>query len=388
MKILSIIKKSLTEQWRSYWVLLLSLSMGPFFICIYYLIMESTTPEYKILVINNDQGAMVNGQEVNHGKMMLNLFNEFKPDTIAIPFKVREATDRDESILALKNKKADALLVIDEAFSESLERLKKDPAAPSPEIEFTGDLTNTYYLVSAVWANELVNEYCLSVTRQKRIVQIKETSLGISSSVTDFDLIVPGILIVSLIMLMFTASIAFVSEVENRTIIRLKLSKITAFGFLAGISTVQVMVGLASALLTLITAILLGFQYTGQIYSMIIIAGLASISLIAFSLIIAALTKSAGEVLVVGNFPMFLFMFFTGAAFPLKSRELFTIAGYPVNLQGLMSPTHAVSALNKTMIMGMDLADVLPEIISILVLTVLYFLVGGMIFRYRHLRMG
>ncbi|MBE0653091.1 MAG: ABC transporter permease [Bacteroidales bacterium] len=372
---------------RSYWVLLLSLSMGPFFICIYFLIMESTSPEYKILIINNDKGAVVSGQEVNHGNLIISLFNAFRPDTIPVPFKVHEVKDRDESILKLKNKKGDALLIIEDSFSASIEKLKSNPAAPAPTVEFIGDITNTYYLISALWANELVNEYCLNVAGKKRIVQIKETSLGISSSVTDFDLIVPGILIVSLIMLMFTASIAFVSEVENRTIIRLKLSKITSFEFLTGISAVQVLVGLASAFLTLITAVLLGFQHTGSLLTILVIAGLTSLSLIGFSLIIAALTKSAGEVLVVGNFPMFLFMFFTGAAFPLKGRELFTIAGYPVNIQGLMSPTHAVSALNKTMIMGMDLMDVVPEILSILILTLLYFVLGGVFFKQRHMRL-
>jgi len=84
---------------------------------------------------------------------------------------------------------------------------------------------------------------------------------------------------------------------------------------------------------------------------------------------------------------MFLFMFFTGAAFPLKSDALFTIAGYPINIQGLLSPTHAISALNKTLIMNMDIKSIFPEIISIVVLTILYFLIGALIFKRRHLKL-
>ncbi len=159
-------------------------------------------------------------------------------------------------------------------------------------------------------------------TNNKRIVNLKETALGTSATASSFDMIVPGILIVSLIMLMFTASIAFVSEVENKTIIRLKLSKLTVFEFLTGISFVQLLVGIVSVLLTLVTAIMLGFKYEGSLMIMVVIASLTSLSIIAFSLIIAAITKSANEVLVVGNFPMFLFMFFTGAAFPLKKRSM------------------------------------------------------------------
>jgi len=119
----------------------------------------------------------------------------------------------------------------------------------------------------------------------------------------------------------------------------------------------------------------------------ILVASLTSLSIIAFSLIIAAVTKTAGEVLVVGNFPMFLFMFFTGAAFPLKSNPLFTVAGYPITIQGVMTPTHAVSALNKTLIMDMGISAIIPEIIMIILLTSLYFAIGGIMFRRRHLRL-
>ena len=56
MKTISIIVKSLKEQIRSYWVLLLSLSMGPFFIFVYFLIMETSKPQYNVLIANEDKG--------------------------------------------------------------------------------------------------------------------------------------------------------------------------------------------------------------------------------------------------------------------------------------------------------------------------------------------
>jgi ABC-2 type transport system permease protein len=110
------------------------------------------------------------------------------------------------------------------------------------------------------------------------------------------------------------------------------------------------------------------------------------LSIIAFSLIIAGFTKTVNEILVVGNFPLFLFMFFTGAAFPLQGKEIFFVAGYPVSLQGLMSPTHAISALKKTLVMDMGMGDIIPEILLIVFLTLLYFLVGVWLFRRRHMR--
>jgi ABC-2 type transport system permease protein len=387
MKTISIIIKSLKEQIRSYWVLLLSLSMGPFFIFVYFLIIETSNPLYNILIVNKDKGVLVNGQNINHGNNLTALFRSSKIDTIVIPFIVEETSDQVSGIERIKNKKADALIIIDDSFSQALYKRKSNDSTVMAKVEFIGDLTSTSYLISAVWANEMIYEYATKTTQSKRIVEVKETALGTSASISNFDMIVPGILIVSLIMLMFTASIAFVSEVENKTILRLKLSKISTFTFVGGVSAVQLLVGILSVVLTLMTAISLGFHYSGSLLIMISIASLTSLSIISFSLIIAALTKSANEVLVVGNFPMFLFMFFTGAAFPLKSDALFTIAGYPINIQGLLSPTHAISAINKTLIMNMDIKSIFPEIISIVVLTILYFLIGAYIFKQRHLKL-
>jgi ABC-2 type transport system permease protein len=388
MRTISLINKSLKEQIRSYWILLLTFSMGPFFILIYFLITESSEPKYTLLLVNKDKGAVNDKLSINYGDSLVSFFNKIKEDTIPIPLFMNELDDSIAAVDLIKNKKADALIIIGNSFSGSLiERLKDNPEKASG-IEFIGDLTSASYLVSAVWANEIVHEYALQATGSKRIIGVKETALGISASAGYFDMMVPGILIVSLIMLMFTASIAFVSEVENKTIMRLKLSKLTALEFLGGITLVQLLVGIISVLFTLFTAIILGFNYSGSLMIMIFIAGLTSLSIISFSLIIAALTKSANEVLVVGNFPMFLFMFFTGAAFPLSSDPLFSIAGYPVNIQGLMTPTHAISALNKTLIMDMDVTAIIPEVIAILVLTVIYFLIGGVIYKQCHLRLN
>ena len=387
MKTIYIISKSLKEQLRSYWVLLLTLSMGPFFIFVYFLIMETSKPQYSVLIANEDKGVLINEQSINHGNELIEYFKSFKTDTIAIPLTINQVPDKTTGIASLKNRKADALIIIDSSFSTLIQKRKSSYSTSAVNVEFVGDLTNTNYLISAVWANEIVNEFALQTTNNKRIVNVKETALGTSATASSFDMVVPGLLIVSLIMLMFTASIAFVSEVENKTIMRLKLSKLSVFEFLTGISTVQLLVGIVSVLLTLLTAIILDFKYEGSLIIMIIIASLTSLSIIAFSLIIAAITKTANEVLVAGNFPMFLFMFFTGAAFPLKSDALFTIAGYPINIQELMTPTHAISALNKTLIMNMHISSIFPEIISIIVLTILYFLIGGIIFKHRHLKL-
>ena len=133
---------------------------------------------------------------------------------------------------------------------------------------------------------------------------------------------------------MFTASIAFIWEVENKTITLLKLSNLNPIEYLLGVSSVQTIIGVVAAFLSLGTAIALGFSVGGSVDSMyvggtqnnisiivtiFIVSAFTSLSIVAFSLIVAACTKSANEILIIGCFPMFLFMFFSGAAFPLNT---------------------------------------------------------------------
>jgi len=386
MKILSVIRKSLIEQLRSFWILILTISMAPFFVFVYYLILESYKPQYNLLLLNQDKGIEDFSHETNYGNFLVLAAKSVEQSKIDIPLRVKKIEERIEGMNLLKNRKADALIIIPEDFSECLHNLINKDEIKSIEIEFIGDLTNINYLVSAVWADEILNDYLAQITQRTKLVKVKETSLGLSGKIDEFDLYVPGLLILSIIMLMFSATIAIINEVENKTIIRLKLSKVTAFELLTGISTVQVLVGITAVMLTLIVAVWLGFEINGAFAILILISILTSISIIAFSLIIAAITKTANEVLIVGNFPLLLFMFFSGAAFPIKGKELFSIAGYPITIQGFMSPTHAITALKKVLIMNMTLTDIIPEILILVALIIIYFLIGVWLFQLRHMK--
>jgi len=303
-----------------------------------------------------------------------------------IPFKLKIVKKRETAINMIKGRSGDALLIIPGDFTESIYKASESDDFNSTKIEISGDLTSMSYLITAIYANDIVNNIIKEFANIKNPIKINETSIGFSGSISDFEMVVPGLLILSIIMLMFSASIALISEVENKTIIRLKLSRVTPAEYISGVSFVQVFVGLVSILLTLITAVWLGFSFGGSFLLLILIAVLTSISIIAFSLVVAAFTKTANEVLVAGNFPLFLFMFFTGAAFPIKGKALFTIVGYPFAIQGILSPTHSVSALKKVMIFGSGIDDILPEMLILFILTILYFIIGVVFFKRRHMK--
>ena len=386
MKLTSIIKKSFKEQIRHFWILVLTISLAPFFVGFYYWVNEASKPHYDLLILNQDKGVEYLSEKLNYGQRLLEGAKKYIKSTAEIPLTIKTTDDKAAAIREVKNKKADALIIIPADFSQQVHDWQEGKAVKSIDIEFIGDLTNINYMVSAIWANEIVNDYVFNTTQNVRPLKITETSLGISGKIDDFDLYVPGLLMISVIMLMFSAAIAIVTEVENKTITRLKLSKVSAFEFLSGVSFVQVLIGVISVLLTLAVAVSLGFDFAGSFWLLILLAVLTSISIIAFSLILAAVTKSANEVLIVGNFPLFLFFFFSGAAFPMNAKTLFTIFGYPITIQSLMSPSHSIPALKKVMIMNMGLADIIPEIIALTIITIIYFIIGVWAFQRKHMK--
>ncbi len=386
MKLTSVIKKSFKEQTRHFWIFILTVSMAPFFVAFYYWVNEATKPHYDLLILNRDKGVEYLSEKLNYGQRLLDAAKNYIKSTAGIPLAIKTTDDKAGAIKEVKNKKADALIIIPADFSQQVHDWQKGKAIKNIDIEFIGDLTNIEYMVSAIWANEIVNDYVFNTAQKTRPLKIIETGLGISGKIDDFDLYVPGLLIIAVIMLMFSATIAIVTEVENKTITRLKLSKVSALEFLSGVGFVQVSIGVISVLLTLAVAVSLGFDFAGSFWLLILLVVLTSISIIAFSLILAAVTKSANEVLIVGNFPLLLFFFFTGAAFPMEGKSLFTIFGYPVTIQGFMSPSHSIPALKKVMIMNMGLADIIPEIIALIVITVIYFIIGVWAFQRRHMR--
>ena len=379
MKILKIFWKSLKEQVRDPVTLGLSLIIGPFFVLLYWLMIPSGSTTYGVLVQNLDLGPQ--------GKEAITLL-----ETLAYPsgdplLDVISVSDQARAEDLLKDRDAEVLLIIPANFSEILEAASRGKIQNPAEITLVGDLTNPYYAVGTVMSVSVLDEFVQVQTGDIRPVQFAEIALGASEGRSEFDLYIPGILIISVVMLVFIISMTITYEVEAGTLRRLQMTSMKASDLLIGISLPTVLLGIISLLLTLFIAILLGFSSQGSIWAALLIGGITAVAVVGVGLIVAAFSKSVSQAFIIANFPLIFFMFFSGAVYPIPRIILFQIAGFNISLYDLLPPTHAVMALNKILTLGADLADVLYEIISLLVLSLLCYLVGILIFRRRHLRL-
>jgi ABC-2 type transport system permease protein len=381
MKIAGVIKKCLKEQYRSFWLLILTVSTAPFFVLVYDLITKSYIPVYDVLILNNDKGSQIDSKVTNLGDSLIS-FMMLNPDAAC---KTRETKSKTDALARLKNKKADLLMILPENFSNSLKKAETENRIIPFDLEFFGNITDINYLITAIIAYNSVSDFVSSKTGIPSPIHFTETGIGTSGTLTDFELAVPGLMIFSIIMLMLSASVAMIAEVENKTMHRLNMSGVSTLELMGGITIVQILVGFLSVILTLAVASLLGFRFQGSVMLVIMVLLLTIISIIAFSLFIAALSKSVTQVLIIGNFPLFLFMFFTGAMFPINITPWFTIKDYSFSIISLMSPAPSVSALSKVLIMQEGFRDIVPEIICLLLLIILYYALGILAYRKRHM---
>jgi len=384
MRIFLVFRKGIREQIREYWILLMTVVMAPFFIVIYFLMAETEDPEYDVILVNLDRGAEYGEGYLNLGDSIVSYGKVLSE--LEEMFNIKALGSRELAIEKLQNRKADVVVVLPVDLSAAVAASHLSPGPPS-RIELVGDVTQMEYIIGAVWSEELINRYILEVAKIQMPVTWSETTLGFSGTRSYFELYLPGLLILSIIMIIFSASSAMVRESESRTLERLRISRLTTLEFLGGISLVQILVALFSLLLSVLTALALGYSLIpGTLGFILLISLLTALSMISFSLLVAAMCRSVKEVAIIGTFPLFLLMFFTGAAFPVTGGRLFTIGSYQVMLNDILSPKFAVEALNKVLIRGLDVKDTIPEIIALLVLTGLYFITGTWLFRRRHMR--
>jgi ABC-2 type transport system permease protein len=370
MRMLAIIKKALIMQVRDYWALLLTVSAAPFFVFIYYVMTSGGSTTYSVQCFFQDP--------IKTGIFKEQIINNLKGVTYSNGKNTLEVSLTDDTVTSkqlIRDRKADVLLVIPEGFSDSLK------SGGAPEFQVFGEASNPKYSIGLIFTITGIEALVKQYSGKKPLYTFRETFMGNSEAKTEFEVYVPGIFVFSIIMLILSASLIFIRDVEDRTMLRLKISRMTVFDYLLGNTLVQWAVGITSFVLTYIIAVMLGFTSQGSVWLVLLVCSVTILSIIAISLILVAFCKSAGMVMILGNFPLFILMFFSGAMIPLPRNEI--VAGFALN--DLLPPTHAVVALNKIFTYGAGFSEILYELAMLLMLTLVYFACGIVLFRKRHL---
>jgi ABC-2 type transport system permease protein len=380
MKLLSVFRKSMREQFRDLLTLSLTLILAPFFVFVFWLMLSGGSTVYEVLVINSDRGST--DATWNAGDQLIEVLNEARYENGKSILDVKQATNRRDAEKKLQDRDAALLIIIPENFSALLE---SSGSTEKPSLEIVGDLTNPYYSISAVLTNAAFGSYLQRLSGQPSPIDIKERALGDSAARTEFETYVPPLLIMSVVLLIYQAAMTVAREIEAGTVRRLQLTPVTSFDLMGGIMLSQIVIGVIGVILTFISALALGFHSEGSLWIAILIGIVVSFSMVGVGLLVACFSRTVARAFMIANFPLFLMFFFTGVFMPV-SVPLFTIGDRKIGLFDSLPPTHASVALNKVLSLGAGLDGIVYELVVMSVLSLIYFAAGVWLFRRMHLR--
>jgi ABC-2 type transport system permease protein len=386
MRIIAFFQKTFKENIREWKISILALVFGPFFVYMMHAYFGNASISYTLLTINHDRAVSSASGRLSAGAGLLAQWEKAKyPDGKAI-FKIKKILDPQAGKRELKNRDADLLLIIPADFSLRLQQYlgKKDAAVP--QLTSVGDHGYARFTMAAAFADFITYSFVSKVAKIQLPLQVDFQSITQGRSLNEFDLYVPALLVLSIIMVLFTAAASLIKEVDKGTITRLVLSKLSTCEFLVAIAVNQVLIGTVALGLTYLSALHVGYRSSGSIPLFLLVGALSSLAVIAISLLVAAFIKTIFELLTVGVFPFFVLMFFSECMFPLPRLTLFRLAGHSFYANDVLPTALTVKAFNKILNFHAGLGDLSFEIGGIVIMSLLYFAVGLWLFRRRHIR--
>jgi ABC-2 type transport system permease protein len=383
MKIWSVFRKNVRESKRDLWVLILSLAFAPLFVLLYWAVtVGSGTSSYHLLVVNQDTPTTLTDQSALYaGQEMVADLQELTNEDDSPILRIELIEDRIAAEEILSNREASALLIIPADFSTQLITFQKGDTAARTNLTFIGDLTNPSYIATALMAMTVSDQYTQGLSQTPRPVEFVEIPLGFSAARNEFEILVPGLFVFSIVMILFQAAMIPARDIESGVLRRLRLTHLSAAEYLSGLSLWLTVIVLLEVLLTFAIALALGFRSQGPLWLAALVAILTGFSVIGAGLIVACFSKTVSKAFIVANFPFGLLVFLTGAIIPLPRQALFEMFGRSITLFDFLPPTHSVIALNKIFTLGAGLPDVQFELVALTLLSGLYFGVGVWIFQ-------
>jgi len=388
MRFWSVFRKAVREQKRDIWVLALSLVFAPLFVFLYWMFTGgNATTSYGVLVINQDEGiTLIDGTTLKAGEVAIQAMRDLTFKDGSPILRVKLISDRAEGEKQLREREAAVLVIIPADFSQVIAECTEGASFPHTNVEFSGDLTNPYYTMAAVMAMTAIDNYASVATDEYHPIRLIETPLGDSAARTEFEIYVPGLFVLAVIMMLFQAAMTVAREIEGGKLKRLSLTRLTAFELLGGVTLWLVLVAIIEVLVTFAVAVALGFRSQGALWIAVLVGIVTSFSIIGVGMIVASFSKTVSQAFVIANFPFGFFMFLSGAAFPIPMSTWFTLARHDFGFADLLPPTHAVAALNKVFTLGAGIQDVGFELAALVLLSLLYFGLGVWLFRRMHMK--
>ena len=380
MRLFAYLRKTALENLREWRILAFVLAFGPFFIFMMAGYYGAADPAFGLIVVNHDIDAQTGNATARSGELIATWQDALRSDGKPY-FDLTEARDVTAARASVRFHDADLLVEIPAGFAAGLD----GPGAGATLVDHT-DESNLRSAMAMAVSDYLAVTYAFAAAGVEPPLGVAVEPLGTGAVLSEFELLVPALLVLSVIMILFTAATSLIMETDRHTMIRLRLSHLRPAEFLGAITVNQVILGLAALILSYAAALICGYRSVGSLPVLLLVGALTILSVVAIAVLVAAFLKSMFELLTVGVFPFFILMFFSECMFPMPKIDLLNVMGHWYYANDVLPTTLGVRAFSKILNGGAGLTDLGFEIAGILVLTTLYFALGAVFFYRRHLK--
>lgn len=315
---------------------------------------------------------------VTHRVLVVN--SDPRGDALVEVLKAQQYADgRPAFEISLNADPADAEQALKASSAAALVIIAPPEEGSALNVTLRGDAISMNFIRASTLLNSLIRQHADRLAGRAEAVNIVKQPIAPGPR-TWFDAYTPGMLVFGILMLIPQTAMLVAREVRARTLRRLRISQLHAAEFLGGISLAQMVVAVLQVGLIFAGALALGFHTPGSIWIAILVGLVISFSSIGLGLIVACFVSDDSQAINVGSTATMLQVFMSGAFFPMPPMTLFTLAGHQVGPFDILPATQGMLALQDVLFYGAGLGKIAFRLGATLLLSLLYFALGVMIF--------
>ncbi|MBD3340261.1 MAG: ABC transporter permease subunit [Candidatus Lokiarchaeota archaeon] len=267
------------------------------FISIFFLAFGSVSSRevYNIVIINNDIEGVLNPEGSAQANASLLLEDILESDDLEEFVKVvgdEDDYDYDEAYELIQTNEIDAIVEIDDMFSESIYYLQQ-----APEVEVTCVPDEVTEGVMDTLISQVVDKISMKIYNVTS-ADIDTDQIIDSKELAAFDYIVPGFIIASVLVCISQISAHFAEEKENQTIQRLITTPASKRDIVLSGMLAQLFVAAIQVILMLFISIVFFDAYVhpdANLFLLFSISLLFAFTALGFGLLLASFVKTAGS---------------------------------------------------------------------------------------------
>lgn len=391
MKPLSMMRKTLRELLRERMTTALMLAFPPLLVGFYYVAFgqtnEGLSKYISILILNQDAGAAAfEAEPLTAGQAFIQVLEDAEYEGQPL-FKVTPVDARPSAEITLREHKASLLIIIPADFSAILGKFATGVEQPhAAEITLIGAPESSEYLFARSLLSGYLRQFALQMAGWEESIEVQYRFVPGTGTMSDFDYGVGGAIVFGIAFTTLIAAELMVREYVGGTLRRLRLTRLSAFELLAGVTLALTIIAAIQIPITLGAALLMGFTNHGSLLLIILICLLFNLTAIGLGLLVACFARTPADATNLASAVLVPLVFLSDALYPMPEMPLFNWGKRLIQLYDFLPTTHAVAAIRQVTINGKGMGDLIYELTALTLLSVSTFVIGIVLYHRRRMK--